>query len=304
MRIGVIGSGQVGQTLAQGLKKHGYETRIASRSPEKLAGFSASSGIQAGTPADVAAWAEAVVLAVKGDAAEAALREAGAANVNGKLVIDTTNPIAHEPPEDGVLRFFTSPNDSLMERLQAAFPDAKLVKAFNSVGSPLMVNPVFPGGAKPTMFYCGNDAGARINAVVTASNAGGSSTAASDTTATIADAPAPPAPAPPVSITPPAIVGDAIVGSTLSLDTGSWTDPQATIGIVWQRCAADGTACVTIDGATGTTYTLTTDDIGSTIEAVVTAVNAGGSAGAASAPTAPVVAAPAEPAPVTAPPAP
>ena len=145
MRIGVIGSGQVGQTLAQGLKKHGYETRIASRSPEKLAGFSASSGIQAGTPADVAAWAEAVVLAVKGDAAEAALREAGAANVNGKLVIDTTNPIAHEPPEDGVLRFFTSPNDSLMERLQAAFPDAKLVKAFNSVGSPLMVEPRVPG---------------------------------------------------------------------------------------------------------------------------------------------------------------
>jgi len=160
MRIGVIGSGQVGQTLAQGLKKHGYETRIASRSPEKLAGFAASSGIQAGTPADVAAWAEAVVLAVKGDAADAALREAGAANVNGKLVIDTTNPIAHEPPEDGVLRFFTSPNDSLMERLQAAFPDVHFVKAFNSVGSALMVNPSF-GGGKPTMFYCGNDAGAK-----------------------------------------------------------------------------------------------------------------------------------------------
>ena len=161
MKIGVIGSGQVGQTLAQGLKKHGYEARIASRSPEKLAEFSKSSGIQAGTPADVAAWAEAVVLAVKGDAAEAALREAGAANVNGKLVIDTTNPIAPEPPEDGVLRFFTSPNDSLMERSQAAFPGAKLVKAFNSVGNTLMVDPVFPGGAKPTMFYCGNDAGAK-----------------------------------------------------------------------------------------------------------------------------------------------
>ena len=76
-------------------------------------------------------------------------------------MIDTTNPIAHEPPEDGVLKFFTSPNDSLMERLQAAFPDVKFVKAFNSVGSALMVNPAFPGGAKPTMFYCGNDAGAK-----------------------------------------------------------------------------------------------------------------------------------------------
>ena len=67
MRIGVIGSGQVGQTLSQGLVKHGYEARIASRSPAKLAEFTSSSGIQTGTFADVAAWAEAVVLAVKGD---------------------------------------------------------------------------------------------------------------------------------------------------------------------------------------------------------------------------------------------
>jgi len=161
MRIGVIGSGQVGQTLAQGLKKHGYETRIASRTVDKLADFSKSSGIQAGTPAEVAAWAEGVVLAVKGDAAEAAVREAVAANLSGKLVIDTTNPIAPDPPEDGVVRFFTSPNDSLMERLQSAFPGLRFVKAFNSVGSALMVNPQFPGAAKPTMFYCGNDAHAK-----------------------------------------------------------------------------------------------------------------------------------------------
>ena len=161
MSIGVIGSGEVGQTIARGLRTHGYEARIASRSPEKLAAFSKSSGIQTGTFADVEAWAEGVVLAVKGDAAEAAVREAGAANLSGKLVIDTTNPIAHEPPEDGVLKYFTSPNVSLMERLQTACPDAKFVKAFNSVGSALMVNPVFPGGAKPTMFYCGNDASAK-----------------------------------------------------------------------------------------------------------------------------------------------
>ncbi|MGH9139543.1 MAG: NADPH-dependent F420 reductase [Vicinamibacterales bacterium] len=161
MRIGVIGSGQVGQTLSQGLAKHGYELRIASRSPAKLAEFSSTSGIPTGTFADVAAWAEVIVLAVKGDAADAALREAGAPNVAGKLVIDTTNPIASEPPEDGVLKFFTSPNDSLMERLQRAFPDARLVKAFNSVGSALMIDPAFPGGVKPTMFYCGDDAGAK-----------------------------------------------------------------------------------------------------------------------------------------------
>jgi predicted dinucleotide-binding enzyme len=161
MRIGIIGSGEVGKTLAKGLAKHGHETRIASRTAQKLAEFSQASGIPAGTFADVAGWAEAVVLAVKGDAAEEAVREAGPSNLDGKVVIDTTNPIAHEPPEDGVLRFFTSPNDSLMERLQTAFPGAKFVKAFNSVGSALMIDPAFPGGAKPTMFYCGNDAGAK-----------------------------------------------------------------------------------------------------------------------------------------------
>jgi predicted dinucleotide-binding enzyme len=161
MRIGIIGSGEVGKTLAKGFAKHGHETRIASRSPQKLADFSKDSGIQAGSFADVAAWAEIVVLAVKGDAAEAAAREAGLANLGGKIVIDTTNPIAPQPPEDGVLRFFTSPNDSLMERLQTAVPAAKFVKAFNSVGSALMIDPQFPGGAKPTMFYCGNDEAAK-----------------------------------------------------------------------------------------------------------------------------------------------
>jgi predicted dinucleotide-binding enzyme len=160
MRVGVIGSAVVGQTLAEGLKKHGYDVRIGSRTPAKLADFSQKSGIQAGTFSEVAAWGDAVVLAVKGTVAADAVREAGAANLKGKLVIDTTNPIANEPPQDGVIKVFTSPNDSLMEQLQAAFPDVKFVKAFNSVGSALMINPQFPGG-KPTMFYCGNDAGAK-----------------------------------------------------------------------------------------------------------------------------------------------
>jgi len=161
MRIGVIGSASVGQALAGGLKKHGHDVRIASRTPSKLADFSSKSGIEAGTFADVAAWCEAAVLAVKGAVALDAVREAGANNLAGKLVIDTTNPIADGPPEDGVLKFFTSPNDSVMERLQTAYPDVKFVKAFSSVGAALMVNPQFPGGAKPTMFYCGNDEGAK-----------------------------------------------------------------------------------------------------------------------------------------------
>lgn len=160
-KVGVIGSAVVGQTLAKGFKQHGYDVRIASRNPAKLADFSSASGIQAGTPRDVAAWAELVVLAVIGAGAHEAVREAGVENLGGKVVIDTTNPISKEPPEDGVIKFFTGPNASLMEELQQAAPAAKFVKAFNSVGSALMINPSFPGGVKPTMFYCGNDGEAR-----------------------------------------------------------------------------------------------------------------------------------------------
>jgi predicted dinucleotide-binding enzyme len=158
--IGVIGSGQVGQTLAQGFKKHGHDVRIASRTPAKLAEFAAKTGIAAGTFQDVAAWADAAVLAVHGSAAEEAIRTAGEASLRGKVVIDTTNPIADAPPVDGVIQYFTGPNESLLERLQKAFPEARFVKAFNSVGSARMVNPSFEDGT-PTMFYCGNDADAK-----------------------------------------------------------------------------------------------------------------------------------------------
>jgi predicted dinucleotide-binding enzyme len=74
--------------------------------------------------------------------------------------MDATNPIADAPPENGVLKFFTNLDDSLMEQLQREFPDVGFVKAFNSVGSALMVNPEFKNG-KPTMFICGNDAKAK-----------------------------------------------------------------------------------------------------------------------------------------------
>jgi 8-hydroxy-5-deazaflavin:NADPH oxidoreductase len=159
-KIGVIGSAVVGQTLAQGFQKHGHDVRIASRTPAKLAEFSSTSGIAAGTFAEVAAWADAIVLAVHGSAAEDAVRGAGVDNLKGKVVIDTTNPISDAPPVDGVLQYFTGPNDSLLERLQRAFPEIRFVKAFSSVGSARMVNPSFAGG-RPTMFYCGNDADAK-----------------------------------------------------------------------------------------------------------------------------------------------
>jgi predicted dinucleotide-binding enzyme len=159
-RVGVLGSGQVAQVLAGGFKKHGHDVKIGSREPAKLADFSKAQGIPSGTFADVAAHGEILVLAVKGGAALQALQLAGAERLAGKVVIDTTNPIADEPPQNGVIRFFTGPNDSLMERLQSAYSQARLVKAFNSVGAGFMVNPGFPGGP-PTMFICGNDAAAK-----------------------------------------------------------------------------------------------------------------------------------------------
>jgi predicted dinucleotide-binding enzyme len=159
-RFGVLGSGEVGQVLAKGLAANGCEVQIGTRSPAKLARFSKTVGIKAGTFRDVAAWGEAAVLAVLGTAALEVIELAGPANLQGKLVIDTTNPISDEPPEDGVLRYFTGPNESLMERLQSTYPRIAFVKAFNSVGSGLMVHPILSGGP-PTMFYCGNDAGAK-----------------------------------------------------------------------------------------------------------------------------------------------
>jgi predicted dinucleotide-binding enzyme len=155
---GVLGSGIVAQVLARGLKGLGHPVQIGSRSPDKLADFSAETKVKAGTFAAVAAASDIVILAVKGTAAEEAVRLAG--GLAGKIVVDATNPIADAPPIDGVLQFFTGPNESLMERLQAAAPQARFVKAFNSVGNALMINPVFAGGP-PTMFYCGNDADAK-----------------------------------------------------------------------------------------------------------------------------------------------
>jgi 8-hydroxy-5-deazaflavin:NADPH oxidoreductase len=159
-RFGVLGSGEVGQALAKGFANNGYEVRIGTRTPGKLASFSKSTGIPEGTFQDVAGWGEAIVLAVLGTAALDAVGLAGPRNLSGKLVIDTTNPIAKEAPEEGVLRYFTGPNESLMEQLQTACREARFVKAFNSVGSDLMVHPLLSGGP-PTMFYCGNDAGAK-----------------------------------------------------------------------------------------------------------------------------------------------
>jgi predicted dinucleotide-binding enzyme len=160
-KIGVVGSGTVGETLANGFLAEGHEVMRGSREPTKLADWRAKAGAKAslGTMEETAHFGDVVVLAVKGTAAESAVTLCGKA-LDGKTVIDTTNPIANAPPVDGVLVYFTGPNESLMERLQKHAPEAHFVKAFSCVGNAFMVKPDF-GGTKPTMFICGNDEGAK-----------------------------------------------------------------------------------------------------------------------------------------------
>jgi predicted dinucleotide-binding enzyme len=159
--IAVLGSGVVGETLARGFLSRGHSVMRGTREPAKLADWKKSAGDKAsvGTFAEAARFGDVVVLAVKGTASEEAVALCGGA-LAGKTVIDATNPIANAPPVDGVLQYFTGPNDSLMERLQKKEPKAHFVKAFSCVGNAFMIDPDF-GGQKPTMFICGDDAGAK-----------------------------------------------------------------------------------------------------------------------------------------------
>jgi predicted dinucleotide-binding enzyme len=161
MKLGVLGSGDVAKVLGSGFLKHGHDVMMGTRTPSKLADWAKQNpkGSVGGFD-DAAKFADLVVLAVKGTTALDALRAAGAANLAGKPVIDATNPIADAPPVNGVLKFFTNLDESLMERLQREFTGARFVKAFSSVGNAHMVNPQFKGG-KPTMFICGNDEAAK-----------------------------------------------------------------------------------------------------------------------------------------------
>jgi predicted dinucleotide-binding enzyme len=161
MKVGVLGSGDVAKVLAAGFLKHGHAVTVGSRTPEKLAEWAAQNkGAATADFAETAAFGELLVLAVKGKAAAEALRLAGAKNLAGKTVMDACNPIEDAPPDHGVLRFYTKQNESLMEQLQSEFAEVHFVKAYNSVGNALMINPHFEGG-KPTMFICGNNEAAK-----------------------------------------------------------------------------------------------------------------------------------------------
>ncbi len=156
-KIGILGSGVVGQVLANGFIKHGYTVMIGTNDPDKHALLKTQTFGKAaiGNFNEAARFSDIIVLATKGSAVESAIKKLEKSNFIGKTIIDTTNPIADVVPVNGVLQYFTSYGESLLERLQVIIPEAHFVKAFNSVGNGFMINPDFKG-VKPTMFICGN----------------------------------------------------------------------------------------------------------------------------------------------------
>jgi hypothetical protein len=159
VKVGVLGSGDVGKVLAGGFLKVGHAVRIGSRSPEKLKDWAASAGdgASAGTFAEAAQFGDIIVLATHGEGTQSAIEMAGADNFDGKVIIDATNPLDFS---SGGPQLSIGFNDSLGERVQRSLPKARVVKAFNTVGNAHMIDPQFPGGP-PTMFIGGNDADAK-----------------------------------------------------------------------------------------------------------------------------------------------
>ena len=171
MKIGIIGSGIVGQVLAKAFNSEGHTVQLGTRntSKEEVVKFKTENpNIAIGTFAETASAAELIVLATGGSVILDAIALAGNENFKNKVVIDATNPIVAEAPVNGVLKFFTDYNQSLGEKIQSTIPDAKIVKAFSCVGNAFMYKPKFPGGP-PTMFIAGNDAEAKktVTAILT-----------------------------------------------------------------------------------------------------------------------------------------
>ena len=163
MKVGVLGSGVVGQTLAAGFVKHGHQAVVGTRDPnaeDATAWAARNPGIKLTSFAEAARFGELLVIAVLARAVENVIKLAGPQNFRGKTLIDTNNPISDAPPVDGVLQYFTEQNHSLGEKIQQLLPEAKVVKAFNSVGAVRMIDPHYEQGT-PTMFLCGNDAQAK-----------------------------------------------------------------------------------------------------------------------------------------------
>ena len=165
MKIGILGSGDVGQALGRGFASRGHDVKIGSRTPKSKALIAwmkhANGTSSTGTPEDAAKHGEVIVLATMGRVAEDVIRAAGPTNFAGKIVIDAMNPL--DPSREGV-GIFVGLTDSLGERVQRMLPTSKVVKCFNTVANTQMVDPKFSNGA-PEMLICGNDAAAKKKVV-------------------------------------------------------------------------------------------------------------------------------------------
>lgn len=161
MRIGILGSGDVGQALGMGLLRHKHDVMLGTRDASKLAEWKDETHGKVGSFADVAKHGEIVILALNGAGALDALAAAGPAHFTGKLVLDATNPLDFSngmPPG-----LFVGTTDSLSERIQRKLLGAHVVKCFNTVTASKMVDPTFEEGT-PEMMIAGNDADAKKRA--------------------------------------------------------------------------------------------------------------------------------------------
>ena len=162
MRIGVLGTGTVGSTLATKLASLGHEVRMGARraSNDKATAWAEGAGVNAshGTFADAAAFGEIVFNCTAGTGSLAALESAGGGNLGGKTLIDVANPLDFSKGMPPTL--FLANDTSLGETIQRKFPEARVVKALNTVNASVMVDPGRVKGDHD-IFVCGNDAAAK-----------------------------------------------------------------------------------------------------------------------------------------------
>lgn len=161
MKIGVLGTGDVGRTLAAGFARRGHQVMIGTRNPvdQKVQTWKTETGAGAevGTFAEAAAFGSVLILATRWEGTENAIRLAGPESFAGKVVIDATNPLDFST---GAPRLAVGHTDSGGEHVQRWLPGAHVVKAFNTVGYALMVDPHLPGGP-PDLFICGDSPDAK-----------------------------------------------------------------------------------------------------------------------------------------------
>jgi predicted dinucleotide-binding enzyme len=174
MNVGILGTGAVGRALAEGFAARGHDVAIGTRDVEALLArtevdamgtppfaewHEAHKNLAVMTQAEAAAHGELVINATAGIASKEALEAAGRDHLVGKIVIDTSNAI--DPSSGFPPSLFVASDDSVGEQLQAAFPEARFVKTWNTMTSALMCNPQAVGGGDHTIPLCGNDEAAR-----------------------------------------------------------------------------------------------------------------------------------------------